>query len=179
MHSLPPRLMERAWDCGSAAPLLNRMGAACGLSTTLRVAQDFVSHYVLKPRHTSQLCLEIALDLKTAFTPTTRSFESMNAGRLTQREECVRAAGSTVYLHRNKNSIGCTGRSFTLISSCKRALASALALRAPSESRRTAYSSGMRHVLSVSNCRSCGNGAPSNTRKTKWPSRVSALRGHP
>ncbi len=45
MHSLPPRLMERAWDCGSAAPLLNRMGAACGLSTTLHAEQDFVSHY--------------------------------------------------------------------------------------------------------------------------------------
>ena len=60
MRSLPPRHTARAWDCGSAAPLLNRTGAACGLPTILRVGQDFVSHYALKPRHATEVCQEIA-----------------------------------------------------------------------------------------------------------------------
>jgi hypothetical protein len=53
MHSLPPKLTVRAWawDCGSAAPLLNRTGAACGLLITLRAAQDFVSHYLPRARN--------------------------------------------------------------------------------------------------------------------------------
>ncbi len=75
--SLPPRLTVPAWDCRSAAPLLNRPVAACGLPTILRAAQDFVSHYLLTARHTIQLCRKIALDLLTAFTQTTPSFESM------------------------------------------------------------------------------------------------------
>src|ERR1700678_2662423 len=65
MRSLPPRLMARAWDCGSAAPSLNRTGAACGLPTTLRAEQDFVSHYVLTTRHATQMSQEIALELLT------------------------------------------------------------------------------------------------------------------
>jgi phosphoglycerate-specific signal transduction histidine kinase len=52
MHSLPPKLMEPASDCESAAPLLNRTGAACRLSTTLRAAQDFISHYPTATRPT-------------------------------------------------------------------------------------------------------------------------------
>jgi hypothetical protein len=35
-----------AWGYRSAAPLLNRTEAACGLSTILRAAQDFVLHYL-------------------------------------------------------------------------------------------------------------------------------------
>src|SRR5438067_23786 len=50
MPSLPPKLTGRAWDCGSAAPLLNRTAAACGLPTILRAAQDFVSHYQARAR---------------------------------------------------------------------------------------------------------------------------------
>ena len=61
-------------------------GAACGLSITLRAAQGSVSHYPPAERHTTQLCREIALELQMAFTPTTQSFESMNAGRTTQPE---------------------------------------------------------------------------------------------
>ena len=70
MHSLLPKLTVRAWawDCGSAAPLLNRTGAACGLLTTLREARDFASHYLPTARHATQLCLEIALKLLTALT---------------------------------------------------------------------------------------------------------------
>ena len=39
-----------AWDFASAARLSNRMVAACGLPTTLRAAQVFVSPYPPKPR---------------------------------------------------------------------------------------------------------------------------------
>jgi PAS domain S-box-containing protein len=60
--------------------------AACGLPTTLRAAQDFVSHYLSTPRDATQLCRKIALDLQTASTPTTPPFETMNTGRPTQRE---------------------------------------------------------------------------------------------
>jgi hypothetical protein len=66
---------------------LNRTGAACGLPTTLRAAQDFVSQYALNPRH-AQLSQEIALDLKMAFRPTIQSFEgvmSLRGSRLLQR----------------------------------------------------------------------------------------------
>jgi hypothetical protein len=72
MRSLPPRLTALAWDCGSAAPLLNRTAAACGLPTILRAAQDFVSHYPPATSPATQLCQKIALKLLTAFTPTTR-----------------------------------------------------------------------------------------------------------
>jgi hypothetical protein len=48
--SLPPRLTAPAWDFASAARLSNRMVAACGLPTTLRVAQVFVSPCPPKPR---------------------------------------------------------------------------------------------------------------------------------
>jgi Histidine kinase-, DNA gyrase B-, and HSP90-like ATPase len=40
-----------AWDFASAAPSLNRMAAPCGLLTTLRAAQAFVSRYPPRPRH--------------------------------------------------------------------------------------------------------------------------------
>src|ERR1700722_924341 len=49
--SLPPRLTAPAWDFASAARLSNRMVAACGLPTTLRAAQVFVSLCPPKPRH--------------------------------------------------------------------------------------------------------------------------------
>src|ERR1700678_4474200 len=79
MHSLPPKQTVRAWawDCGSAVPSLNRMGAACGLLTTLRAAQDFVSHYLSTGRKASQLCRQMVLNLPTALTPTSQSFESI------------------------------------------------------------------------------------------------------
>ena len=51
--------------CGSAAPLLNRTVAACGLPTTLRAAQFFVSHYLPTTRHATQMSQEIALELLT------------------------------------------------------------------------------------------------------------------
>src|ERR1700694_1430367 len=76
MRSLPLRLTARAWDCGSAAPLLSRMAAVCGPPTIPHAAQDFVSHYPRKQRHATQLCREIALDRKTTFRlPTTLWFE--------------------------------------------------------------------------------------------------------
>ncbi len=50
MPSLPPRLTAPAWDFASAAQSSNRMAAACGLPTTLRAAQVFVSPYPPKPR---------------------------------------------------------------------------------------------------------------------------------
>ncbi len=77
MRSLPPRLTARAWACGSAAPSLNRTGAACGLLTTLRAAQDFVSLYLPATRHATRLCLELALKLLTTLTPATRSLETL------------------------------------------------------------------------------------------------------
>jgi hypothetical protein len=40
-----------AWDFASAAPSLNRMAAPCGLLTTLRATQAFVSRYPPRPRH--------------------------------------------------------------------------------------------------------------------------------
>ena len=50
MLSLPPSRMAPEWDSASAARLSNRMVAACGLPTTLRAAQVFVSPYPPKPR---------------------------------------------------------------------------------------------------------------------------------
>src|SRR5258708_33094825 len=50
MRSLPPNLTALAWDFASADPSSNRMAAACGLPTTPRAAQAFVSPYLLKPR---------------------------------------------------------------------------------------------------------------------------------
>ena len=47
--SLAPRITAPAWDFASAAQLSNRMVAACGLLTTLRAAQVFVSPYPPKP----------------------------------------------------------------------------------------------------------------------------------
>src|ERR1700676_289697 len=82
MRSLLPNLMAPAWDFASAAPLLNRMAAAYGLPTTLRAAQDFVSHYALRPRHTIQLYREIDPDLKTVFPATTLWVESRNHKRI-------------------------------------------------------------------------------------------------
>src|SRR5882757_1155889 len=84
MRSLPPRLTARAWACGSAAPSLNRTGAACGLLTTLRAAQDFVSHYLPATRHATRLCLELALKLLTTLTPTTRSLETLTQARVAE-----------------------------------------------------------------------------------------------
>src|ERR1700723_1458589 len=75
MRSLPPRRTALAWDCASAALLLNRTGAACGLPTTLRAAHDFVSHYLPTARHATLSRLEIALTLVTTLTATTRPFE--------------------------------------------------------------------------------------------------------
>jgi hypothetical protein len=78
MHSLPLNLTVRAWawDCGSAAPSLNRTGAACGLLTTLRAAQGFVSHYLPAARNATQLCRQIVRSL-AAVTPTSRLVESI------------------------------------------------------------------------------------------------------
>src|SRR5437588_6757735 len=50
MLSLPRRCMASVWDCPSAAPSLNRMAAACGLPTIIRVAQAFVSPFPPKAR---------------------------------------------------------------------------------------------------------------------------------
>src|ERR1035438_1394105 len=50
MHSSPPNLTAPAWDFGSAAPLPNRMAAACGLLTTLRAVRAFTSPYLPKSR---------------------------------------------------------------------------------------------------------------------------------
>ena len=55
MRSLSPRLTARAWDCGLAAPLLNRTAAACGLPTTLRAAQLFNSPCPPRSRRTHNL----------------------------------------------------------------------------------------------------------------------------
>jgi len=46
---------------------LNRTEAASGLPITLRTAQDFVSHYPLNPKQTTQLFREFALDLNRSF----------------------------------------------------------------------------------------------------------------
>ena len=47
--------MVPVWDCPSAAPSLNRIAAACGLPTTLRAAQVFMSFYPAKVEaHESQ-----------------------------------------------------------------------------------------------------------------------------
>src|ERR1700678_801098 len=92
MHSLPPNLTVRAWawDCGSAVPSLNRTGAACGLLTTLRAAQDFVSHYLPMARNATQLCRQI-VRTPTAVTPTSRLVESIGLSlsrRLLLQEAC-------------------------------------------------------------------------------------------
>ena len=50
MPSLLPSRTGPAWDFASAAPSSNRMVAACGLPTTSRAAQSFVSPYPPKPR---------------------------------------------------------------------------------------------------------------------------------
>src|ERR1700738_1712004 len=47
---LPPNPTGPAWDFVSAALSSNRMAAACGLPTTPRGAQAFVSPYLPKPR---------------------------------------------------------------------------------------------------------------------------------
>ena len=73
MRSLPPSLKAAAWAYQSAAPLLNRTGAACGPSIILRAVQDSVSHYPPATRHTTQLCPKIALHLQTAFTAMTEA----------------------------------------------------------------------------------------------------------
>ena len=52
-------------------------GPLCGLLTTLRAAQDFVSHYLPTARNATHLCRQIALSLLTALTPTSLSFESI------------------------------------------------------------------------------------------------------
>src|ERR1700757_3391963 len=52
--SLLPRLTAQAWDFASAARLSNRMVAACGLPTTLRAAQGFVSPYLPKQKYLAQ-----------------------------------------------------------------------------------------------------------------------------
>ena len=46
--------MGPAWDSASAAPSSNRMVAACGLLTTPRAAQVFVSPYPPKPRQMNE-----------------------------------------------------------------------------------------------------------------------------
>ena len=81
MHSLPPKLTVRAWawDCGSAAPSLNRTGAACGLLTTLRAGQDFVSHYLPKARNATQLCRQIALRPAAEHSESGRGLELVDA----------------------------------------------------------------------------------------------------
>src|SRR5580658_4546578 len=70
-------LKAAAWDYRSVVPLLNRMGAACGLTTTLRAARDFVSRYLLMAKAAIRLCRKIALEPLTTFTPTTRRVESV------------------------------------------------------------------------------------------------------
>src|SRR5579864_4384378 len=77
-RSLLPRVTAREWDCGSAAPLLNRTAGACGLLRILRKAQHFISLYLLGSNDTTQLCQKSTLNLPTAFTPTTRRADSMN-----------------------------------------------------------------------------------------------------
>src|SRR5215472_8748582 len=83
MCSLQPSPKAAAWDCLSAAPLSSRTVAVCGLPTTLRAAQDFVSHYLSTASLTTPLRRNIALDLLTAARPTTRSFKSTNIGHPT------------------------------------------------------------------------------------------------
>src|SRR5229473_5327026 len=51
MPSLLPSPTGPAWDFASAAPSSNRMVAACGLPTTHRAAQAFLSPYPPKPGH--------------------------------------------------------------------------------------------------------------------------------
>ncbi|HWZ50942.1 MAG TPA: carboxypeptidase-like regulatory domain-containing protein [Granulicella sp.] len=48
------KTQARASDCRSAAPLLNRTAAACGLPTILLAAQNFVSHYLPVTGYTIQ-----------------------------------------------------------------------------------------------------------------------------
>src|SRR5258705_1432313 len=55
MRSLPRSCMVPAWDCPSAAPSLNRIAVACGLTTPLRAAQVFTSFYPPKSRHMSDV----------------------------------------------------------------------------------------------------------------------------
>src|SRR5216684_2993106 len=84
MRSLPPRLTAQEWGFASVGLSSSRTGAACGLLTTLRAAQDFVSHYLPAARQATQLCLEIALKLLTALTPTSRSFETLAEERVAE-----------------------------------------------------------------------------------------------
>src|SRR5260370_13228176 len=50
MPSSPPNLTVLAWDFVSAAPSWNRMAAACGLPTTLRVERAFTLLYPARSR---------------------------------------------------------------------------------------------------------------------------------
>src|ERR1700693_883178 len=86
MHSLQPNLKAAAWVYQSPVPLWNRTEAVCGPLRTTDGARRFTSLCRPQPRYTTQLRREIALDLVTALPPTDRAFESMNAGRSTQRE---------------------------------------------------------------------------------------------
>jgi K+-sensing histidine kinase KdpD len=51
---LQRNLTAPAWGFASAAPSLNRMGGACGLPTSLRAAQIFVSPYLPKSRQRNE-----------------------------------------------------------------------------------------------------------------------------
>src|SRR5260370_24649996 len=54
MRSSQPSLTVPAWYCGAGAASLNRMAAACGLPTTLRAAQVFISLYLRKTRQRNE-----------------------------------------------------------------------------------------------------------------------------
>src|SRR6266481_1947331 len=86
MRSIPRSFMGPVWDYPSAAPLSNRIAAACGLPTTLRAAQVFTSSCLPKLRQVN--------DATDAICKVTRALERERGVSLSECEDDSAKRGS-------------------------------------------------------------------------------------